>query len=258
MAYAPRRTARLGVEAGTPVTLTVATYNVHRCVGHDGRHDAGRVLEVLRELDADVIALQELEWQPEAARDLLAHFAGTLGSQAIAGPTLLAGTGTYGNAVLTRLPVRAVRRVDLSVSGREPRGALDLTLEAPTSPLRVIATHLGLAPVERRQQIRRILTLLPTTGDEPVVLMGDLNEWFLWGRPLRWLRTRFGQVPAPATFPARIPIFALDRIWVQPRSLCRSIAAYASTQAREASDHLPLRVTLAWPHAHTRSDRHAE
>ncbi len=104
------------------------------------------MLDVLRELDADIIAVQELEWQSAAALDLLAEFARELGCSGIAGPTLLEKTGHYGNAVLTRLPISAVHRVDLSVPGREPRGALDLMLEAPRCALRVIATHLGLAP----------------------------------------------------------------------------------------------------------------
>ena len=229
------------------MTITVATYNVHRCVGHDGRRDPERVASVLRELDVDVIALQELEWEAEAARDLLARFARSLGCAGIAGPTLLGNTGHYGNAVLTRLPVREVHRIDLSMPGREPRGALDLALAVPRGTLRVVATHLGLAPAERRQQIQRILALLPAAASGPVVLMGDLNEWFLWGRPLRWLRGHFGHAPAPATFPARCPVLALDRIWLKPYRLRRSLRVHATAQARAASDHLPLRMQIAWP-----------
>lgn len=225
--------------------LTVATYNVHGCVGSDGRRDTERVLGVLRELDADVIALQELEWRPVAALDLLADFARRLDCEGIAGPTLLKPDGHYGNAVLTRIPVRAVHRVDLSVPGREPRGALDLMLAAPRGAVRVIATHLGLAPAERRHQIRRILAMMAPVRPEPVVLMGDLNEWFLWGRPLRWLRAHFGRAPAPATFPARRPVFALDRIWIEPRSLRQTLAVHSTALARSASDHLPVRMTLA-------------
>jgi endonuclease/exonuclease/phosphatase family metal-dependent hydrolase len=78
-----------------------------------------------------------------------------------------------------------------------------------------------------------------------VVLLGDLNEWFLWGRPLRWLRRHFGRTPAPATFPARWPLFALDRIWVEPVRLLERIEVHRNGFAREASDHLPLRATLA-------------
>jgi endonuclease/exonuclease/phosphatase family metal-dependent hydrolase len=229
------------------MTLTVATYNVHRCIGGDGRRDIERVLQVLRELDADVIALQELEWDAAAALDLLTHFARTLRSRGIAGPTLVADRGHYGNAVLTRLPVLKVQHIDLSVPGRERRGALDVELEAQGTVLRVIATHLGLAPTERRQQIRQILASLPGSRDDPVVLMGDLNEWFLWGRPLRWLRRHFGQAPALATFPARYPMAALDHVWVQPPALRKSISVLSTRTARTASDHLPVRMILDWP-----------
>jgi endonuclease/exonuclease/phosphatase family metal-dependent hydrolase len=229
------------------MTLTVAAYNVHRCIGGDGRRDPERVLQVLRELDADVIALQELEWDAAAPLDLLTHFARSLRSTGIAGPTLVADRDHYGNAVLTRLPVLTVQHIDLSVPGRERRGALDVELDARGSVLRVIATHLGLAPTERRQQIRRILSSLPKSRHDPVVLMGDLNEWFLWGRPLRWLRQHFGHAPALATFPARYPVAALDHIWVQPPALRKNVSVLSTHTARAASDHLPVRMILDWP-----------
>ena len=94
--------------------------------------------------------------------------------------------------------------------------------------------------------MKRLLGRLES-GAGPVVLMGDLNEWYLWGRPLNWLRQHFGRTPAPATFPARWPVFALDRIWVEPRALMREARVHASAAARAASDHLPLRATLDWP-----------
>ena len=74
----------------------------------------------------------------------------------------------------------------------------------------------------------------------PDVLMGDINEWFLWGRPLRWLHRRFGYSPAPATFPVCLPMFALDRIWIRPQERMHRVAAHVSLAARMASDHLPL------------------
>ncbi|MDH5536742.1 MAG: endonuclease, partial [Betaproteobacteria bacterium] len=129
---------------------------------------------------------------------------------------------------------------------REPRGALDVRLAMRNGTLRVIATHLGLSPGERRSQMKRLLGLLDGAGTS-VMLLGDLNEWFLWGRPLKWLRRHFGRTPAPPTFPARWPIFALDRVWVEPRGIVRDVAVHTSAIARAASDHLPVRATLEWP-----------
>jgi len=218
--------------------IAVATYNVHGCP------DPARTAQVLSALDADVIALQELRWRPWEALHVLDELASRLGYAPLAGPTLLRPDGHYGNALLTRLPVAHVRLEDLSVPGREPRGALAAVLRAGAQPLTVIATHLGLAPGERRRQMRRLLALVRASA-KPVVLLGDLNEWFLWGRPLRWLRAHFGRTPAPATFPARWPLFALDRIWVEPARLLDGVQACGAGLAKTASDHLPLRATLA-------------
>lgn len=227
--------------------LSVATYNVHGCIGRDARFAPERTLGVLRELDADVIALQELRWKPDEALHLLADFGERLGYAALAGPTLMRADGHYGNALLTRLGVRDIARIDLSLPGREPRGALDVRLDAGGGVLRVFATHLGLPPSERRVQMRQLLALMGEHGAAPLILMGDLNEWFLWGSPLRWLRRHFGRTPAPATFPAAWPMFALDRIWVEPRELLGAVRAHASRLARAASDHLPLRAELCLP-----------
>lgn len=224
--------------------ITLATYNIHSCVGRDRRYTPERTLAVLRELDCDVIALQELQWQPEEALDLLYHLGAELGLQAIAGPTVLRHTGHYGNALLTRLPLQDVQQVDLSLPGHEPRGALDVTLTGAWGELRVIATHLGLRPWERRHQIKRLLARCPRRCDTPMVLMGDLNEWFMWGRPLRWIHDHFGEAPALNTFPSGHPVFALDRIWVQPTHLLRTLRVHRSALARVASDHLPLCAEL--------------
>ncbi len=226
-----------------PVRL--ATYNVHRCIGRDGRRDPGRVMEVLRELDADVVALQELQWEAEAALHLLDQFAHRLDYKPIAGPTLLHEQGHYGNALLTRLPAQSVHLLDLTVDSHEPRGAIEMVVETPDSTVRLVATHLGLRPRERRTQLRKLLGRLDQGPPQPTILMGDINEWFIWGRPLRWLHAWFGEPPAPATFPAGVPLFALDRIWVRPRERLLRIAVHASDVARQASDHLPLLADIA-------------
>jgi endonuclease/exonuclease/phosphatase family metal-dependent hydrolase len=224
--------------------LTIATYNVHRCIGRDHRFDPERTLSVIRDLDSDVLALQELHWRPDDALHLLNDFAAQLGYAAVAGPTLLDHTGHYGNALLTRLPIGFVNCMDLTVAGLEPRGALDVRLDSSRGALRVVATHLGLRPSERRAQIQQLLACIEPDKTAATILMGDLNEWFLWGRPLRWLRTFFKATPAPPTFPSFFPVFALDRIWIRPRHCLRELIVDSNRLARLASDHLPIRATI--------------
>jgi endonuclease/exonuclease/phosphatase family metal-dependent hydrolase len=223
--------------------VRIATYNIHECIGRDRRIDPHRTAAVLIELDADVIALQELR-SPYGALSTLEFLAERTGMFAVAGPTMQKAGASYGNALLSRTKPLEARGIDLSIPGREPRGALEVRLLVSGRRLRVVATHLGLRPGERRRQVRRLLDHLVPDPNEALVLTGDLNEWFLWGRPLRWLHSVFRDSPSPATFPAGRPVFALDRFWVQPHSLLGTLTVHRSATARIASDHLPLVATL--------------
>ena len=223
--------------------VTLVSYNIHSCVGQDGRYDPDRIVAVLAELQADLIALQEVDSREHKGLKLLESLAEATRLQAIPGPTLLRETGHYGNAILTRLDVGDIRRIDLSLTGREPRGAIDLDVACGSTSLQIIATHLGLNPAERRMQVRQ---LLERFGAKHCVLMGDLNEWFLWGRPLRWLQAIFGKTPTPRTFPSACPLFALDRIWVRPPEALRSLRVHRTPLARVASDHLPVKAVMEW------------
>jgi endonuclease/exonuclease/phosphatase family metal-dependent hydrolase len=224
------------------VRIRVASYNVHAFVGTDGRRDVARIARVLRALDADVIALQEAVFAPDAPAasqpaEVLAELAGY---RAVSAPIERRDGISFGNAVLTRLPVSASRRICLDYPECEPRTALELWLETSGRPLRVVATHLGLRPVERREQVRTILEHVAGDEQSVTVLLGDFNEWFLVGRPLRWLHARFGRGAAARTYPSRWPLFALDRVWVHPRTALARFDAYRGGEARVASDHLPV------------------
>jgi endonuclease/exonuclease/phosphatase family metal-dependent hydrolase len=232
--------------------LVVATFNVHGCIGRDGVCRPDRTAAVLRDLGADVIALQEVDSRPHKGAcetvDQFEYLANATGMEAVAGSTMASGDGRYGNVVLTRLPVLAVDRHDISYPRREPRGILDLVLDAGDCRLRVLTTHLGLVRSERHEQVRRVVDLLdrPPASHraDVVVVMGDLNEWRRRRCTVTPLDSRLHACPRFRTFPARRPLFALDRMWTGPDDLLKEIAVDASDAARGASDHLPLRARL--------------
>lgn len=231
--------------------LALATYNIRRCVGRDGRFDPERIATVLNQLRADVIALQEVESRSIGGLELLDHLARETGLEGVDGPTLQRETGRYGNALLTRARVAAVRRIDLSQPGFEARGAIDADLIWSGRAVRVVATHLGLRAAERRRQARAILDRLDARAADNAdpagtILLGDFNEWLPWGPALRLLRARFGWPPAPASFPSSFPIVSLDRIWTFPGASLERIEAHTAAPARMASDHLPVRAVLTF------------
>lgn len=231
----------------TPATLTIGSYNLHSCVGVDGRRDPARNAAVLHEMQCDIIALQEVDNQPgsHAHAMQLEFISKQLGLNAVPGMRLVKRTGEYGNAVLTRFPIAAIRRHDLSYSRREPRGAVDVELDVAGSRLRVIAAHLGLRRSERRFQWRRLMVAVAEAPLEmPTVILGDMNEWYVPAATLREAHQAFGEPPAPAGFPSFAPFLRLTRIWVRPVTAIMRIEAHRSKLSRVASDHLPLKAMI--------------
>ncbi|MEF8793282.1 MAG: endonuclease/exonuclease/phosphatase family protein [Thiohalorhabdus sp.] len=197
------------------------------------------------------MALQEVDASPLGRGTFqMDYLAEATGYTAIPGTTIYAGSGgdcDFGNVLLSAYPVTAVRHIDLSIDGYEPRGAIDADVRVAGGLLRVVATHLGLRHRERAAQVRRLLGALEEAYPRPLVLLGDINEWWPWSRSLRRLRERFGPSPAPPAFPAASPVLALDRIWARPRGVLRKIWAVRSPATRPASDHLPVMGCLDLP-----------
>lgn len=227
------------------VRFFAATYNIHRCVGRDRRRDAARLLGVLRDLQAPVIALQEVETLVGRGteHDQFVYLAAGLGMHAIAGPAMFRSDSTYGNALLSAFPVRSVRRHDISVSRREPRGAVEVELIIGDRPLRVITTHLGLSGRERVLQCQALAQVLEVRRNTPALLLGDFNEWLPFARGLKILRQHASDC-GRRTFPAGAPALALDRVFVTPGLRVCDLRVYTKGDAARASDHLPLRVEL--------------
>ena len=230
--------------------LRFASYNIHQCVGTDRRRDPERVAAVLREIDADVIGLQEVDARPGAASDSMQmqYLASALGLHAVAGPTIVRHDGHYGNALLSRRPVLDVRRVDLTVYRREPRAAIDADVDIDGDSGAGHRDPPG--PACRANGASRCSACWKSLGahsSSATVLCGDINEWFAVGRPLRWLNARLGRA-APCERSRRSGRCSR---WIG----CGSARARRPTGARRtsratsrvASDHLPLVADIQLP-----------
>jgi endonuclease/exonuclease/phosphatase family metal-dependent hydrolase len=229
--------------------LAIGSYNIHGCVGTDAHYDVERVAGVIRELGCDTVGLQEVDGRPglQSESMQLEYLANATGMTPIAAATHTGTALHFGktNALLTLREIRAVRSYDLTFGSREPRSALDVELWAGGQIVRVIVTHLGLRAGERRYQVKKLLTVLKTLPPEqPVVVLGDINEWLPVGRPLRWLHGVLGKPPRRGSFPVWAPLLALDRVWSRPLSALHAFEVHRSPAARRASDHYPVKAIV--------------
>jgi endonuclease/exonuclease/phosphatase family metal-dependent hydrolase len=227
-------------------TLRVATYNVHGCIGTDGRHDPDRVGAVVAELDADVVALQEFTYSAGVAIESRApvEFVALDRYQCALGPTRQVAARCFGNAVLARHPIVDVHRIDLSMDGREPRGALATTVDVAGTPVHLLASHLGLRVSERRFQVRQLLSYLDSVRHSLLVVLGDFNDWLPGRSAAHVLDRRMGAAARLRSFPSRRPVLPLDRIWIHPAGILKRMFVHRSALARRASDHLPVVADL--------------
>lgn len=247
------------MDSAAGIEIAAATYNIHRCVGTDGRYSPGRIAEVISELEADIVGLQEVDRRLTAGPggDQLSYIADRLGYHVAAEDSGQAASLSGGwrnrrchNAILSRWPIRSCRLLDLAVPGREPRSAIDTKIAIAnahdTALLNVVVTHFGLRAGERRRQLQELLGQLDKTGDQdsPLLLMGDLNEWRRAGPISRGLDAALMCGQSVRSFPSRYPVFPLDRICGRSLVMVTEPHRHTSKMARVASDHLPIRAVF--------------
>ena len=231
----------------TPVIMSdsvrIATYNVHRWQGNNGRSkpDVARAGFVISELGADVIALQEVLRPFESeGDDPLAQLCDELDLYLAFAVTRRHRRGQLGNAILSRFPITAISVIDISFSRFERRGALAAKVGHAGVELGIIATHLSLVDRTRHRQVQSLLNH-PQMNAGPSVLLGDMNAWRKC-KGSKQLEENFNlhhNVDWPASFPSVRPMLALDRIYVRHASVL-DVRNHDSMAARKASDHLPV------------------
>lgn len=233
------------------MTITVASYNIHKSVGSDGQRRPERIFSVLAELDADIVALQEVDRRFGARAttfeaEQLEH---ATGYRLVRHAVRPLSSGWHGNAVLVRGAIEPLHGKRITLPALEPRGALMVDLDVGAAdPLRIVAAHLGLIGRFRKRQAEAILEALATDERRlPTVVMGDLNEWSARGGCLRVFSQKLCvNAPGPS-FPARRPLFGLDRIITSDDVEVVRTGVHHTATAREASDHLPVTAELRLP-----------
>ncbi|MXO65518.1 endonuclease/exonuclease/phosphatase family protein [Altericroceibacterium endophyticum] len=227
--------------------LTFASYNIHKGIGLDRRRDPERIINVLNELGADIIALQEADRRlgRRAAvipRQMLAEHHWQLVPLAARSESM----GWHGNAILVRRGVDILDAEPITLPTLEPRGAVCARLRVDGRIMRVVGMHLDLSGLRRRHQIEAICSHM-ARGAEPSILMGDLNEWSNRKGALRAFGPEWNVLAPGKSFPSRRPLARLDRIVISPEWRCVSQQVHHSALAAIASDHLPVSAALQLP-----------
>jgi endonuclease/exonuclease/phosphatase family metal-dependent hydrolase len=228
----------------------IATYNIHKCKGLDLRVKPRRIVDVLRQIDADIVALQEVVSieGASAEKDQSRFIADTLGYELTTGENRRHRGGSYGNVLLSRLPIVESRNLDITVKGREPRGCLHVHLDLGGGRrVDIYNLHLGTAFFERRRQVKRLLDteILNRRHTAPRIMLGDFNEW-THGLTSRLLKHHFQspdirhQLERRHTYPGFLPFLHLDHIYYDHHLKLESASVHRSRKALVASDHLPL------------------
>jgi len=227
--------------------IKVASYNMHKGVGADRRCNPERIVDVLREIDADIIALQEADRRfGTRERVIPLHL---LDEQTdwkpVAVGRRVASMGWHGNAILVRKAAEVTACDAIHLPALEPRGAVTADIRLAGSSIRVVGMHLDLSGLWRRKQAGAIIAHLAHRSPScPTVMMGDLNEWTAAAGCLRDFGRDFRFAATGPSFHARRPIGRLDRIMASTDLEIVDCGVHASPAARKASDHLPIWAIL--------------
>jgi endonuclease/exonuclease/phosphatase family metal-dependent hydrolase len=232
-------------------TVRVATYNIHRSRGMDRRIMPQRIADVLREIDADVIALQEVVGAGPDGAGQAEEIGAALGMGWVMAPVRHLRKHLFGNVVMSRYPIVHHSQYELSWRTCEPRGCQRADLDLGDGRmLHVYNVHLGTAVLERRYQAPRLASFVHDRRvPGPKIILGDFNEW-MRGLATRTLSALFESIDLRShlrrrrTYPGIFPVLHLDHIYYEGQVEVRSVELPRGRKALIASDHLPLVANL--------------
>lgn len=236
--------------------MRIVTYNIHKARGMDGRTSIKRIADVLLELKADIIALQEIFSACDSKMGQVETLASVLDMHPAFGCTRHHRGEPYGNAILTRFPILRSEEMDISRVRRERRGCVRADLKTPRGTLHVFNIHMGTSYFERRHQVRSFFSSkqLHEQLEGPRLLVGDFNEW-IRGLTTRMLSEKFESlnmelhVRRRRTYPGFLPLLHLDHIYFERPLHVEKAELVRTRLAKVASDHLPLVATFGWAEA---------
>jgi endonuclease/exonuclease/phosphatase family metal-dependent hydrolase len=226
--------------------IRVASYNMRKAIGTDRRRKPERTIDVLNELGADVIALQEADrrFGARASAIPLTLLEQHSDYKPVAFEARAGSIGWHGNAILVRKEAEVLDRSLLHLPSLEPRGAVLADVRLRGESVRVVGMHLDLSGLWRRKQAAAILGALDGRSAMPAVLMGDLNEWSLRGGCLKDFAALCSFAECGKSFHVRRPVARLDRIMVTGGLEVEACGVHESATAKRASDHFPIWADL--------------
>ncbi len=227
-------------------TIRIMTWNVHGTFNLNPDFDLEGVSSIIRKWSPDVVALQEVDSRGRND-DVFGMLADVVGEHRIEARSIVTEDGHDGQVLISRWPFAAEPTVtDMSYQEREPRRAISAAIRSPIGEVTVVATHLGLSMHERYAQAQALAALV----DAPqTVVIGDFNDWF-WVMSVR--RVLAAHCPVRSrmrTFPSRLPMLRLDRIYATPNAIM--VKAWTDRAARAYSDHLPVLADIGFSQVHT-------